>query len=351
MNIDKYINKLDLKIKQKNNKHINIKCPLCGDSTHNNFKARGYIYLSDEPNYFCYNDDCGHRSFYDFLKEQNPQLAKEYYKDIKLKDRKSINQAQQSNEKRDEIFGKTNIQDVIEQSKKEDVYNPLNLTYKKFDRAYYTTTRDNEQITYEKDIQDLNDECIEYLESRGFTKEDYKDFKYVLDQRDIIVPLWIDKSKNLVYGTQTRRLPPDKVFHNQIFNNPYKVTNLEYVLKLPKGSIIYSFEAEFDRISTSLKNSIAVFGKGASSDVLEILKDYKIVPCYDADDVGYTSTMSMAKKGCDVLVHKEEVNQFKDFNKMLELGMGKEDITNYILENIKSPKRAYMELKRRGYNG
>ena len=38
--------------------------------------------------------------------------------------------------------------------------------------------------------------------------------------------------------------------------------------------------------------------------------------------------------------------EYKDFNKLLEEGLSKDEITEYILENIKSPNRALMELRK-----
>ena len=340
--IDKYLNQLPLTIKAKNQKFINIRCPICGDSSNNKYKARGYIMInSDIPTYNCFNE-CGGMSFYQFLKEQNEGLAKEFLKDTKLRNRRNDNIEVDKN-KRDDLFGKTTIKDVLDNLSKEE--NPLNLSVVPFDKAYYTYTKDNEQITTTQELSPLSDDAKNYLYGRGFKDEDIQDFKFVEEFQDIVIPMWFNKSKNLVYGMQMRRLL-EKRFHNAFLENPYKMSNLEYIMKLPKGSDVYLFEAEFDRISTTLENSTAIMGAKMSQEVQKLLKDYNCIQCGDADEEGYKKSLEMSQKGYHTLVHDEMMFQFKDFNKLLELGQSKEAITEYIKTHIKSPKRAYMELRR-----
>ena len=56
----------------------NFRCPLCGDSQKNKVKSRGYIYRKkNDYFYMCHN--CGiSTTFYNFLKEVDPVLLKEY---------------------------------------------------------------------------------------------------------------------------------------------------------------------------------------------------------------------------------------------------------------------------------
>jgi hypothetical protein len=63
--------------KQKNNVY-NFRCPYCGDSQKNKFKARGYLYnKKGEYIYYCHN--CGaSKSFDKFIQDNAPQLYKEY---------------------------------------------------------------------------------------------------------------------------------------------------------------------------------------------------------------------------------------------------------------------------------
>lgn len=64
--------------KRKNTDIWQFSCPFCGDSSKNEFKARGYIFPhKNDYKYHCQN--CGiTRTLANFLKEQNPNLYNEY---------------------------------------------------------------------------------------------------------------------------------------------------------------------------------------------------------------------------------------------------------------------------------
>ena len=77
----KYISLLSPKLrnyKQKGEFLWNFSCPVCGDSTKNKIKARGYIYKKKDAFFFmCHN--CGtSTSFVKFMKQEDPHLYKEY---------------------------------------------------------------------------------------------------------------------------------------------------------------------------------------------------------------------------------------------------------------------------------
>lgn len=57
-----------------NNRHLNFRCPLCGDSERNANKRRGYLYEKDGNIWFsCFNCSTN-LSFKNFLKETHPDL-------------------------------------------------------------------------------------------------------------------------------------------------------------------------------------------------------------------------------------------------------------------------------------
>ena len=66
------------KFKRVKSDLYNFRCPICGDSTRNKNKARGYIYaVKNNTNFKCHN--CGASlSFNNFLKEMDPTLHKQY---------------------------------------------------------------------------------------------------------------------------------------------------------------------------------------------------------------------------------------------------------------------------------
>lgn len=340
LNVDKYLAHIPLEIKKRNQKFIQIRCPICGDSSSNRYRARGFILLNkDEPYYNCFNE-CGNMSFYNFLDFFDTQLAKEYYKDTRLRRQQLENNS--SNEIKNLFNTDVNIEEILE----DNIHNPLELDYKYYDRAYYKKTINEVQVEYDYELKELPEEAIEYLENeRGFTKEDYEDYRFVEETNDIVIPYFLDKSKNIIYGMQMRNLY-EKVFHNNFFSNSFKISNLENIINLPKGSVVYVFEGEFDRKSCNIKNSIAVLGSKLSSKAFNMLKGFKFVFCGDADNEGIKKSFYYAKQGWDILVHDLLFLEIKDFNKALSSGFTKEQITEYILENVKGPTRALIELRK-----
>lgn len=341
----KYLSELSIKPKTQNNNFINISCPICGEGNSSKWKARGYVLLDNNLSYYCHNQ-CGGMSFHKFLQTQDSHIASNFLKEmkkIKLKDEIDNSQSEEIN-KFYNIKKDIHSNEILDSSE-----NKMKGFFKtRFDKATYNKTINNEIKTIDYDIEDLNDESIEYLESRGFTEIDYESFKYCPEKESIIIPIWYRRCHNEIYGFQARSIK-NKVFHNQNFKNP-KITNLEYVLSLPKGSNVYLFEAEFDRISTNIKNSCAVLGKTISDEIESLLKGYNLIFCHDADKDGDLASIKQAKLKREVLIHEEGMYSFKDFNKLLELGQTKEDITNYILDNIRKPNRALMEMKKKGYS-
>ena len=66
------------KFSKKKSDLYNFRCPICGDSSRNKTKTRGYLYvMKNNTNYKCHN--CGaSMSFSNFLKKLDPILYKQY---------------------------------------------------------------------------------------------------------------------------------------------------------------------------------------------------------------------------------------------------------------------------------
>ena len=76
------------KFTQRREDLYNFRCPFCGDSQKNQFKARGYIYRKkDDYFYKCQNCGIGH-SMYNFISHLDPEMLKEYaletYSNVKV---------------------------------------------------------------------------------------------------------------------------------------------------------------------------------------------------------------------------------------------------------------------------
>ena len=77
----KYINLISNKLERfskKSDNLYNFRCPICGDSKKDKFKARGYIVHKEGTHFFkCHN--CSSSMHFDsFLKEINPVLYGEF---------------------------------------------------------------------------------------------------------------------------------------------------------------------------------------------------------------------------------------------------------------------------------
>ena len=67
------------KFKWKKENLANCRCPICGDSTKNQNKARGFFYQKGNDFFYkCHNCGVG-LNLYNFLKDVSPSLCKEYY--------------------------------------------------------------------------------------------------------------------------------------------------------------------------------------------------------------------------------------------------------------------------------
>jgi transcription elongation factor Elf1 len=83
----KYISLLSNRLQRftrLNEKSYNFRCPLCGDSQKNSYKARGYIYQKkDKMLFFCHN--CGASMLFgNFLKQIDNNLYNEYSQEMFL---------------------------------------------------------------------------------------------------------------------------------------------------------------------------------------------------------------------------------------------------------------------------
>ena len=63
---------------QKKEDLFNFRCPFCGDSQKNQFKARGYVFRKKNQYFYkCQNCGVGH-TMYNFINLLDPNMAKEY---------------------------------------------------------------------------------------------------------------------------------------------------------------------------------------------------------------------------------------------------------------------------------
>jgi DNA primase len=91
---------------------------------------------------------------------------------------------------------------------------------------------------------------------------------------------------------------------------------------------------------------LASLGASMSPELLEMLKDYELVICYDNDQAGIDKTIKMTEKGYQALVHHENFI-WNDVNDARKDGITKEQIQGYIDSNVMSARMANMKLRLR----
>ena len=235
----KYINLISprlLKFKKVKNNLYNFRCPICGDSTRNKNKARGYLYqVKNNTNFKCHN--CGvNVSFNNFLKQIDIEIHKQYTFE-KFKE------------------GKTGKNFTVEEPKfefKVPTFKPkLNLL------------KASENLESKKYLESrkLNPDKFYYTDRfKSWTnslKEVFDDT--TKDEPRIIIPLFY---QNTLIGFQGRSLGASKVKYITVMLNDDapKIYGLD---EIEKDKTVYITEGPFD--STFLHNAIALCG--ADGDV------------------------------------------------------------------------------------
>jgi hypothetical protein len=218
----------------------NFRCPICGDSSRNKNKARGYIYaVKVNTNFKCHN--CGaSMSFNNFLKKLDTTLHGQY-----------------TMEKFKEGFTGKNF--VVDEPKfdfkkptfKTDILLPL-CSEVECGKSYLEQRRINPKKFYF--AEKFKEFANSYKQTFGPT---------VLEEPRIIIPLY--RNKNLI-GFQGRSLKKNSIKYITIMldEDEPKIYGLDDIDKeLP----VYVVEGPFD--STFLNNSVALCGSDGDVSCLE----------------------------------------------------------------------------------
>jgi len=215
----------------------NFRCPICGDSSKNKNKARGYIYsVKSNTNFKCHN--CGSSlSFNNFLKKLDPILHKKYTLE-KFKE------------------GHTGKNFVVEEPK----FDFVKPTFKKkldLPKASEVPVA-REYLERRKVDPEKFYFAEKFKEWTNTQKQTFDNFEY--DEPRIIIPLY-DFDNNLI-GFQGRSLDSKKIKYITVMldDDAPKIYALNEV---QKDQTVYITEGPFD--STFIRNAIALCG--ADGDV------------------------------------------------------------------------------------
>ena len=233
----------------------NFRCPLCGDSQKNKLKARGFVYRKkNDYFYMCHN--CGvSTTFYNFLKEVDPNLLKEYqlerYKngtDNGNYPKPDFEEAKQEAPKFRKALELPSIDSLPEAH-----YAKVYIQKRRIPQAFHS------QLYYAEDfaafIQNLG------IENTGLKEKDSR----------LVIPFY-DKEKNLV-ALQGRALGESKLRYITIklHEDNKKVYGLD---RIDEDKLVYVVEGPID--SMFLDNAVATADSNLES-ITDVLDKSKVV--------------------------------------------------------------------------
>jgi predicted RNA-binding Zn-ribbon protein involved in translation (DUF1610 family) len=285
------------KFKRVKSDLYNFRCPICGDSTRNKNKARGYIYaVKNNTNFKCHN--CGASlSFNNFLKEMDPTLHKQYTLE-KFKEghtgRGFVVEAPELEFKKPVFKKSLNLPKASEVPVAKEYLEKRKLNPEKF----YFADKFKEWTNTQKVTFDTigRDECR------------------------IIIPMY-DRDNNLI-GFQGRSLVPNSVKYITVMldEEAPKIYGLNEVNdKLP----IYVVEGPFD--STFVNNSVALCG---SDGDLGYFEGSNVILVYDNEPRNREIVNRIGKcisRGQSVVIWPSGIIE-KDINDMVLSGLNVMDV-------------------------
>jgi len=302
----------------------NFRCPVCGDSSKNKFKARGYIYRQKSNLFFSCHNCSASLSFGNFLKTMDGSLYKEYQLE-RFKNESSSNVAKPD-------FSLVMKKPVFDKSPKirlptieclaDDHSAKVFLTKRKVPKGRFA------DIFYANDFM-------------AFVKEILPNYEKTLKAEDprIIIPFY-DENKKLL-GFQGRTLGSSKIKYItiKVSDDSTKVFGLD---KIDKAKKVLVVEGPID--SMFLDNSLAtmdasLYNIGLSAGHL----DYTFV--YDNEPRNSDVCRHMLRTielGKDIVIWPSQIKE-KDINEMILSGKSISEIHSIIHNNTFSKHLAMLE--------
>ena len=297
------------KFKRVKSDLYNFRCPICGDSTRNKNKARGYLYpVKNNTNFKCHN--CGASlSFNNFLKELDPTLHKQYTLE-KFRD------------------GHTGKGFVVEAPKLE------------FSKPVFKKKLDlpkASEIPVAKEYLEkrkLNPEKFYFANKfKEWTNSQKQTFDTIgRDECRIIIPMY-GKDNNLI-GFQGRSLVPNSVKYITVMLDE-EAPKIYGLNTIDQNLPVYVVEGPFD--STFVNNSVALCG---SDGDVRCLEGSSVVFVYDNEPRNREIVNRIGKcisRGESVVIWPNGIIE-KDINDMVLSGLN-------VMDVIKSNTHTGLEAK------
>ena len=297
------------KFKRVKSDLYNFRCPICGDSTRNKNKARGYLYpVKNNTNFKCHN--CGASlSFNNFLKELDPTLHKQYTLE-KFRD------------------GHTGKGFVVEAPKLE-FSKPV--FKKKLDLPKASEVPAAKEYLEKRN---LNPEKFYFADKfKEWTNTQKLTFDTIgRDESRIIIPMY-DSDNNLI-GFQGRSLVPNSVKYITVMLDE-EAPKIYGLNTIDQNLPVYVVEGPFD--STFINNSVALCG---SDGDVRCLEGSSIVFVYDNEPRNREIVNRIGKcvsRGESIVIWPSGIVE-KDINDMVLAG-------HNIMDVIKSNTYSGLEAK------
>jgi transcription elongation factor Elf1 len=313
------------KFTQKKDNLYNFRCPLCGDSTKNKAKARGYVY-EKKNNYFYMCHNCGaSTSFYNFLEKVDPNLVKEY----------ALERYKNGEQGRDNYVKPTFEEFKSETPKfrvKFDIPTIESLPETHFAKTYVQSRKIPEsfhtQLYFAQDFKG-------FVESLQIEKEGLID-----NDPRLVIPFY-DEDKNLV-AFQGRALGESKLRYITVKTDKdnHKLFGMD---RVNKDEMVYVVEGPID--SMFLENAVAT----ADANLMAASKHFdksKIVLVYDNEPRNKDIVKQMDKaieEHYNVVIWPEMIVE-KDINDMVLNGFSPDEIQDIISKNTFVNLRAKMDF-------
>lgn len=312
------------KFTQKKEDLYNFRCPLCGDSSKNKTKARGYVYRKkNDYFYMCHN--CGaSTNFYNFLEKVDPGLVREY----------ALERYKESGTGKDN-YPKSTFEEFKTKTtfkQKIDLPNIAELPQEHYAKTYVLSRNIPEghhvNLYYAEDFK-------KFVESLNIEKDGLKE-----DDPRLVIPFF-DEEKNLV-AFQGRSLGESKLRYItvKIDKDNYKVFGLD---RINQDEMIYVVEGPID--SLFLNNAVAT----ADSNLMAISKLFdksKVTLVYDNEPRNKELHKQMERaieEHYNVVIWPEMIDK-KDINDMILDGFSSDEIQDIISKNTFVNLRAKMEF-------
>tara|TARA_B100000686_G_scaffold349742_1_gene443848 strand:- start:3040 stop:4047 length:1008 start_codon:yes stop_codon:yes gene_type:complete len=311
----KYLNILSSKLQQfkrKSRSLYNFRCPICGDSKKNKYKARGYVYEKKEALFFKCHNCSASSNVGNLIEKLDVVLSKQYFFE-KYKN-KNANNTEPAKEERIPLFQQPKF-------KKVDLVTIDSLSTEHPARKYLDARR----------LPPIRYHDLYYTDcfKTWVTKYDVELAARLKEEDPRIIIPFFDRDKNLV-AAQGRSMANNtlRYFTIKIDKKAPKIFGLD---RWDDRVLAYMTEGPFD--SMFLPNAMAMAGSDLDDTKMFVGKN--IVFVYDNEKRNQEIVNKMLKvlsKGFRIVVWPDTI-KYKDINDMIVAGENLDHIYDTINEN------------------